>query len=354
MKLVVKQKKQNLDEAALKVSSSATEDIYKKIAEFIKKARAGDQSQTKFLTEIPFSELFYDKSKDVLSGIPVFYHAHVLGRDASEMAAFKYEWDRGPKQWNQDFINEFMDKSYPLNWEINGAMEGSGAVFPIKLEGKNVYVMSINIWNIDLGQFGPTFSEELWKTIRHEMQHLTQALNGLAITYGKQLRELQGNVEGLKTVEFSKRLKFGIGKKKYRTGFIQTGKAITQDSTPEELDRYFGDDDEFETWTSDIADSYFRYLFRAKEITKPVLENNRTDDIAKAFTDLLINDETFRQDFFVGSSYPKTFKSAIDSMMRVRSKEFPKKFRKKLAEIISTIKQMYKIPEEEKGDGKSS
>jgi hypothetical protein len=104
--------------------------------------------------------------------------------------------------------------------------------------------------------------EQLKNTIRHELQHTTQKVNGTALNYGEQLVKENGNFSKITKIPISKG-EFGTGSQK--TGLRQISKedALARGISEEErTKRYLGDDFEYETWLSDMLSDLLEFAIK--------------------------------------------------------------------------------------------
>lgn len=337
MKLILK-------EAALKHPEPAVKSIVGKIVAIGK----GYSNEGDWFEQIPFSEILYLNNPVIKTGLPMFYHGHVLERDAAELAAYNYEWNRDKKEWNPEFVQEFMDKSYSLYCAIDTNLDARGLSTIVRLEdGKQRAAIFINPLEIDRSQFFMDCAE----VVRHELQHFVQTVNGLCLAYGQQLKTLNGNFSDLKHLPFTLKRDFGQGQKRYQTGLRQ-GLALTKKGSDEEMDKYFSDDAEFETWLSDFVEKYATFLIYNGYLRKDILvrKKDNLNAVANEFTKLFFEDANARDEFFQSTGFPQTFLTSYESLMRNRKREFMTDFRSNLEEFLNLIVQKigpYKKPEKE-------
>ena len=245
-----------LDEAELKHSETAAKEIFDLTMDAYKTKK--DEIAA---ISLPTDEIYYLDNNKIKNGVPLIWFGNVQNKDISKMSALRAQWDSQAKTFKKDFLDAFLQQSYKLDVEINGNMDSLGAATVILLKGKQVFSLKLNPW-------AHSSIDQLKDTIRHELQHITQRVNGLALKYGEQLVDVGGDFSKLKTLELKDRKAFGIGKEK--TGLKQVSQKRAKElgiSEDERIKRYLGDDFEYETWMSDILSDFTRWITKTRKIS---------------------------------------------------------------------------------------
>jgi hypothetical protein len=143
-----------------------------------------------------------------------------------------------------------------INRKDSRSMGTSGAV--VTQKGKLLFYLAINPANM-IGDKASDVLDVLEDTVRHEMQHVTQKLNGLALNYGEQIAKANGDFSKIKVANSLDDIKkFGIGRE--QTGLRQAKAGEAKDlSKDERIKMYLGDDFEYETWMSDLISQFIRW-----------------------------------------------------------------------------------------------
>jgi hypothetical protein len=179
--------------------------------------------------------------------------------------------------------NEYIDIGQIIlkNWHFGGKASrifvktkcdpksgGFGSAYWLHSEKISVPVMTINTCHpLAARQNAIKF---LKSVIRHELQHITQMINGTALEYG------QNYIKNNRQFDKVEKINPGINwrKKEFgtpgaKTGFDQGGSQLAPGQhgpmmSPDEISkRYLGDDFEYETWKSDLLDRYVDTLATA-------------------------------------------------------------------------------------------
>ncbi|MBT6045426.1 MAG: hypothetical protein HOG49_01275 [Candidatus Scalindua sp.] len=254
MKLLFESWRGYLNEAELKYSETAAKEIFDFIV---------DAHRTKKIATIslPTDEVYYLNNNKIKNGIPLIWFGNVQHQDISKLPALREQWDSQTKTFKKDFLDVFLEKSYKLDVEIDGKMDSLGMATAVKIKGKQIFSLKVN----------PGLHkslDQLKDTIRHELQHITQRLNGLALKYGEQLVAVGDDFSKLKTLELKDSKAFGRGKEK--TGLKQVSRKRARElgiSNDERVKRYLGDDFEYEAWMSDMLSDFTRWITKTKKIS---------------------------------------------------------------------------------------
>ena len=259
-----------LKEAELKHS----EDLVQKIYEFYSKWKDRDlQGQKAYKAfEIPAEQIIYDKNQIKAGWI---LYQFINQDDSIETAV--------------DFLKRKFDPSkFLFDGLRNHSLELATSIYTARPVDGRITMGYFTVIDdkpvISLNNSQKRSEEEVKTTIRHELQHLTQAINNVCIKYANQIKALSGKYENLKKIDLEISDKFGASKQKNRTEFNQNKNKDQQSEIvqikfadmefPFDLKNlnYFADDAEYETWKSDFVDAFVKYLFEKGYITKDLLK----------------------------------------------------------------------------------
>ena len=218
-----------LVEAELQYSKSAAQEIESLVRKYVSTVGASKNDQKENWINIPQKEIFYSTNPKVKNGA-VLYNLMASPKTAdwdwdnltdsqkNQLASF---WDSGSKSFNPSFADKIL--SYPLqmllliNRKDSSSMGTSSIGF--NKGGKMMFYVSINPMNMS-GDKTSDILETMKDTVRHEMQHVTQRLNGLALNYGEQLAKANGDFSKIRYLNsYDDIKKFGVGQE--LTGFRQ-------------------------------------------------------------------------------------------------------------------------------------
>lgn len=259
-----------LKEAELKHS----EELVQKIYEFYSKWKDRDlQGQEAFKDfEIPAEEIIYNKNQ-IKAGWALYRFLNQFNAIDAAIDFLKTKFD--PSKF---LFVDMPNHTLKLTASIYTAHHINGRItlgYFTVIDGKPV---------ISLNNSEKRSEEEVKTTIRHELQHLTQAINNVCIKYANQIKALNGKYENLKKIDLTLADNFGTSKQKNRTEFNQNKNKDQQSEIvqvkfadmefPFDLKNlnYFADDSEYETWKSDFVDAFVKYLFEKRYITKQQLQ----------------------------------------------------------------------------------
>lgn len=249
-----------LTEAELQYSTSAAQEVEDLVRQNYK---PGDKEQKSEWFKIPRSEVYYSNNPKIINGAVLYQVANVLGWDLESPAIqekLKRQWDSNTKSFDPALVEQIMGRPIDMILYINkkdsSSLGSSGAA--ITKGGKLVFYLSINPANM-IGDEVSDVLDILEDTVRHEMQHVTQKLNGLALNYGEQIAQANGDFSKIKVASsFDDIKKFGIGRE--QTGLRQDQGDQAKDlSKNERIKMYLGDDFEYETWMSDLVSQVIRW-----------------------------------------------------------------------------------------------
>ena len=259
-----------LKEAELKHS----EDLVQKIYEFYSKWKDRDlQGQKAYKAfEIPAEQIIYDKNQIKAGWI---LYQFINQDDSIETAV--------------DFLKRKFDPSkFLFDGLRNHSLEIATSIYTARPVDGRITMGYFTVIDdkpvISLNNSQKRSEEEVKTTIRHELQHLTQAINNVCIKYANQIKALSGKYENLKKIDLEISDKFGTSKQKNRTDFNQNKNKDQQSKIvqvkfanmefPFDLKNlnYFADNAEYETWKSDFVDTFVKYLFEKGHITKDRLK----------------------------------------------------------------------------------
>ncbi len=260
MKGVMNNWRRFLVEAELQYSKSAAQEVENHVRQ---KYSPGTNQEQLDQFKIPRSEVYYSNNPKIVNGAVLYQVANVLGWDLKDPAIqekLKSNWDSGAKSFLPDLVKTIFESPLNMLLYINAkdsrSMGTSGAV--VTQKGELLFYLAINPANM-IGDKASDILDVLEDTVRHEMQHVTQKLNGLALNYGEQLAKANGDFSKIKVANsFDDIKKFGIGRE--QTGLRQAQAGEAKDlSKNERIKMYLGDDFEYETWMSDLISQFIRW-----------------------------------------------------------------------------------------------
>jgi|TARA_R110000823_G_scaffold170720_1_gene303297 hypothetical protein len=261
MKLLLEQWREYLNEAELRYSESA----FEKISETVNAAVESDKDSLRKI-KIPAQEVFYLDNKKIKNGAVILWLAHFGGQPLDAMNFVHKEWNSETGMRDR-ILKQFIIKPLEILLNIDKNYTSLGGVGTGTLKGQRIITLSINPWK-------HSSPDQIKSTIRHELQHVTQVLNGFALEYGESLFDANGDASKLKKISFSPFEKeFGTGSQK--TGLRQLSPQQAKErgiSDKERTKRYLGDDFEYETWMSDLLDDFVRWLKNNEFINKSNFE----------------------------------------------------------------------------------
>jgi hypothetical protein len=259
-KIIFERWRRFLAEAELQYSKSAAQEVENLVRQ---KYSPGANQEQLDQFKIPQSEVYYSNNPKIVNGAVLYQVANVLGWDLKDPAIqekLKSNWDSGAKSFLPDFVKTIFESPLNMLLYINRkdsrSMGTSGAV--VTQKGKLLFYLAINPANM-IGDKASDVLDVLEDTVRHEMQHVTQKLNGLALNYGEQIAKANGDFSKIKVANSLDDIKkFGIGRE--QTGLRQAKAGEAKDlSKDERIKMYLGDDFEYETWMSDLISQFIRW-----------------------------------------------------------------------------------------------
>lgn len=264
--------KKVLREAEIKYSNTAFNQMF----DFIMKHFENYRDVVSYDMDIPLDEVLYTKNKNILSGFVAFIELDLLKKGTLQNLV-QY-WDAKSGEFSDEIIKKYLDNYYyPFSFIITNKIDSQGSVSIAGTQRRAV--LRINVERIES-------QDEIKTTLQHELQHLTQLINGHCLKYSDLLKKNRADITKVQSTPYQLGdKKFGVGKQK--TGLKQDS-SMEQDyskATPEQqieiLKNYFGDDFEYETWQSELAAKYLNWLRQSQIITNSQLRTGLTKDKIK-------------------------------------------------------------------------
>jgi len=296
-KLIFENWRRFLTEAELQYSKSAAQEIEDRVKKYLTSPAADKDEEADFWIEIPQKEIYYSNNPKIINGA-VFYRLTRIYNDwdwdnptDGQLDELQSLWDSSSKSFKPEFIERQLEYDLPMQVVINkkdSSSQGFSSAAVSSKTGRLFFYLAINPMNMS-GNKISDMEENMKDTVRHELQHVTQRLNGLALNYGEQLDKANGDFSKIKVVKDADDIKkFGIGREK--TGLRQAQGKEKQDlDRAERTKRYLGDDFEYETWMSDIISQFIRFSVKQGSVTPQDIEQAK-------LTDTLITMVKFHQD----------------------------------------------------------
>jgi hypothetical protein len=249
-------------EAELKSSQSALDKIYQ-----IAEDSYAKRSSIRQMIEIPASEILYTENPKIKSGAVMLAFAHFGNMQLADSSdVFQSKWNNDRKAFD-DAYSQTMINNIPFKIMFTANVDNKDLGFVEIGFDPNGY----DIISLQVNPLKHDSIEHLKDTIRHELQHVTQRFNGLALAYYDQIIESKEDFTKVRNLSLRDRKSFGQGKLK--TGLRQVGDAQAKRlglSSEEKLRRYLGDDFEYETWNSDLASEYLRWLSNNPDVLRNI------------------------------------------------------------------------------------
>lgn len=273
MKLIIREKQ--LNEVGLNVSQTLVKDGYDFIMDrYFNIGIPQDQ----VIMDIPIKELLAGETKPLLIGAAMVYEKLVMGSQINGNQKLKKLWLDEQKDFPEGFKKILLTKKFPVYFAyqitLPNRSAGLAAIIP---------VTKISMPALIIGLDAHKDETKLPLSIRHEAQHVTQLFGSMCLYYYELLKRAKFNFDTIQEPrvilgmnEFDNKnhdqvvqLKRGIGLGKRKTNVQRYPRPERKDFASDEeykaaeekwLENYFSTDVEFETWTSDLAEEYVKFL----------------------------------------------------------------------------------------------
>ena len=238
-----------LNEAELRYSQTAFNAIYALVEKF-KSSKIGVSAQI----EVPGKEIYYMNNLKIKNGSLLFNFLNIQKVSIDQLDEFADLWNNQTKKFDAGLIDN--PQPVKLNVAIIGG-DGSLGSSSVGADGLPLVIIRPNAHKND---------EQIKNTIRHELQHTTQKINGTALNYGEQLVKNNGNFSKITKITISAR-EFGTGSQKTGLRQISAKDAAARGISEEEYEKsYLGDDFEYEPWLSDMLSDLLGWTIKTKII----------------------------------------------------------------------------------------
>jgi hypothetical protein len=279
MKIILREKK--LQEAALKASQTIVSRVF---TDLVTAYNSGMQNGLTYV-QVPIEDLIASSNKPLVIGAILYYTKVILGDNIKDNQNLIQVWDPDKKDFNPAFKQKMLKEKFPVDygWDVRLPSNADGLATVFNHNGYSAPVILISlIVRKDI--------KEKLPVIRHETQHYTQLFSDICLYYyellkrGKfdftQMQEPSLIVKSEQAADFDPTKGLGIRKTtglgKFKLGSlpqipIPNRADYATDKEYEAaleiaLERYFQDDAEFESWTSDFAEQYVKYLTRTNQL----------------------------------------------------------------------------------------
>ena len=261
MKLLLENWREFLNEAELKYPQGAWDEMFKITLNAIRNKK-NESAQI----DIKFDEIYYLENRKIKNGSVLSFLAATRNGIQGSLEKLTEAWNPEKKILEGQFIDDIFNKyGRPIVFVIDKDLKSMGVAGTVPSAIRYIKI-GVNPWK-------HKGLDQIKDTIRHELQHVTQRLNGNALQYGEQLDKVNGDISKIKEVSIRVKKEFGVGKQKTGLRQISPEQARSQGiSDDERLKRYLGDDFEYETWMSDLLSDYTRWLVANKLITSVNLQ----------------------------------------------------------------------------------
>lgn len=365
-KLIFENWRRFLTEAELHYSKSAAQEIFNLIQKYLATSinTPGLPKEKRGLVEILQKEIYYSSNPKIKNGATFSY---IIDRidysppwdynklDDTQKLALGAEWDTESKSYKPEFIESTLNRPMFMHLLINKEGDNTLGGFSPALTEKNQvrFVLVINPKNV-IADGASNLVDILTDTIRHELQHVTQAMNGLALYYGEQLAKANGDFSKIKVLTSTKDIKkFGLGREK--TGLSQMGAEERKKATQDEIVKsYLGDDFEYETWMSDVISEFIRWSFKQGSLSQASIQWARFtlhNDPRRAKSDQ--ERKNIRQSYIqmVKREKQRTGKSTEELVKHFKSQEtFDQIATRLVRELIKGMDVSHPTPKDDKGN----
>jgi hypothetical protein len=260
-------------------------------------------STNKFF-EIPRQEIYYGTNPKIKNGAVMSLVAHELPLESipEVQQTLASLWDSQTRQFNSEAYGQIVATPIKVNVQLQpraaqqagfGIME-SNDVPESHLTAKGLEPYSAYILVNPMVQENGTVTtkilprETIETNVRHELQHLTQFLNTLALEYSKKLAAVGNNFQNLKLVtsESLPDMVYTVGRgketkqEKIPDWWGPEEKAQAKRARSEKIAQggveafveYVLADQEYEPWLSDLADIYFRWYIDDKQVNSSLID----------------------------------------------------------------------------------
>jgi hypothetical protein len=238
-----------LNEAELRYSQTALNAAF----ELVKKYKSGKIGFSEQI-EVPGKEIYYMNNLKIKNGAILFNFLNIQNVRIDQIDGFAQYWNNQTKKFDMGLIDNPMPVKLDVVIKAGGDKLGGAGVSSDGLPFISVYPDA------------HVSDEQLKNTIRHELQHTAQKVNGTALNYGEQLVKENGNFSKITKIKISAG-EFGTGSQKTGLRQISVEDAKARGISEEERTKsYLGDDFEYETWLSDMLSDLLNWTIKNKFI----------------------------------------------------------------------------------------
>jgi len=316
----IKIKNNLFKEALFKYSKTASEEIYNTLIPYFK-----NNEEHKISIGVPLNEILYDQRAQS-NGAPFLYYANALGNEFTEISQLKTYWNKKNKLFDQKFIKSIIQQKFPIQIELSNKITNKktfGDIFIYQQDRINT-VFKIVFYIKNYNGNADVFKQ----AIKHELRHINQYINKLAIKYGEEI-DLENDVNKMFPIPI-----------RIQEEFLFTPIGIGQQTTGLEADtggkRYIQGDIEFEPHLADVVEYTIGGLINTnKQILDKSIDSKQ---LANNLVDKIINNRIFAYSVFKSSGRTDLL-NIVDELNKIRSDEFSKKFKKNLKIEIDNVRK---------------
>jgi hypothetical protein len=235
--------KKTLSEADVKHSKYAFEEMIK----VIKKAQEENVSSLCSIIGIPLKDLIYAKNKNLLNGMVAFMHTTLKEKNISEL---KSKWNTEKSSFDDETINEYLNSNMPVIFCYAHDLRKSAPVNMVNITSyRDKDFILLQVSN----------SPVVYKSLRHELQHITQTVNGFFNNAYKQLIKNKKDISKYETIPIHV-LPTDFGSGKTKTGFTNLDIKNLDLNNFDHALKYFSNDIEYKTAIKDFSEFYLDWL----------------------------------------------------------------------------------------------
>lgn len=242
IKIKIKNKK-TLKEGDVKHSPRAFEDM----RNIIKKGQDENISSLCSIVGIPLKEIVYAKNKNLLNGMVAFMHTTVREKSIDDL---KSKWNSEKATFDEATINEYLNSNMPVVFCYAHDLRKNAPVNMVNVttyREKDFIFLQVSNSNI------------VYKSLRHELQHITQTVNGFFKNAYDQLFKHKKDISNYEIIPIHV-LPTDFGSGKTKTGFTNLDIKNLNLNIYDHALKYFSNDIEYKTAIKDFADFYLDWL----------------------------------------------------------------------------------------------
>lgn len=320
IKIIIKQNKNILNEALFRYSQTAAKEIFDNLLPYFKKSK-----EHKISVGVVLREALYEKQAQK-NGAPFLYYANGLGKEFSDVPELERYWNTKNKVFNDKYLQYILNEKFPVDVELSNKITDKktfGHIFIYQEDSINT-IFKIVFYIKNFNNNEKIFNQ----AIKHELRHIGQYINKLAIKYGEEIH-LENDIKKMFPIPL-----------RIKEEFLFAPIGLGQEKTGLETDthgsKYVQGDVEFEPHMADIVEYSIDALSKINE--KEIFNSNiDSKTLSEYFVNKIINNRIFAATVFKQSGRMDLF-NAVYQLNKTRPNEFLKKFKKNLKIEIDNVR----------------